>query len=927
MNMYMIKYNCIAMGGVGLIIDLNGKWDMLVDKIKYSVTVPSAIQSCKELSGKFPSEAMANGFMGTAEFIRCFEIEKLFECMVLTLKGVMPYANIYVNDNYIGEVRYCQTAFKFEISDFLQKGINTVRIVIEEKNLDLIGGMRFDVLNWSGIFDDVFIECADFEITETNVICYDNKFKITAKINTKNIYAEVRITDGDSIIKQYSSKFDRVIEAEFDVSECEMWSIDNPKLYTAEIIAGKTECKFKFGIRTFECVGNRILLNKIPFYAFGGGEEYFSPTISPLIDKNIIRKRFEKFKELGFNFYRYHTHSPTEAELQVCDELGIMVSIEIPVLSNFNRINNTDIGFEILKKYIIQTRTHPCIADYCLGNEGAQLLVKDKKEQIVAQKGYKIIKENTQNQLAMLCFGYQGETPELPNDIMTPHLWSQEFRWAYDGLAKTPWSFLEGALGNKPCIVHEFGKYGVWPDGREDKLMPANGYCLSAQTENDNLFSDSGLENLRERIIQNSRKLSVMCARTAFEAMRRQSGISGYVYWTFFRMGLRCGGLCDDMGYSSDCGTEILKNTANSPLGIFADRDFYGRTLECGERSEFNITLSNFGTSDVTDADLNCTLIGDGNVFYTNRFKNTDCRMGEISKKAKINITMPMVDCPIESELCMSLEKDNKVLCKNSMKLWCYPNERINLSDKIIYFVHDKHLADNIESQIKGATQIWNWISILMGCVIPEYGFMPSDDKLADYIDSAIKKSKPDLIICDCINEISEYFGKCGVPVLYIDSGVFDDALYPDEIPGNTFFDFNTFYAPFRAGWDEGNCATLIDGDLFNHPQNDGWADLRYYACIQGKKPILRNKIIEKLNLTDINNCIRVIQRIKNKEKVTKNLTVYFEKMQTKKINDCIYYIDGKTNGTKTAVAAMKLFNDSCGRYTLKKIIKLLMED
>ncbi len=69
-------------------------------------------------------------------------------------------------------------------------------------------------------------------------------------------------------------------------------------------------------------------------------------------------------------------HSPTNAELEVCDELGVAVSVEIPILSNFNRISDTEVGLEILTSYIKQTRTHPCIVDYCLGNEGVQLLVK-----------------------------------------------------------------------------------------------------------------------------------------------------------------------------------------------------------------------------------------------------------------------------------------------------------------------------------------------------------------------------------------------------------------------------------------------------------------------------------------------------------------------------------------------------------------------
>lgn len=139
---------------------------------------------------------------------------------------------------------------------------------------------------------------------------------------------------------------------------------------------------------------------------------------------------------------------------------------------------------KILTEYIKQTRTHPCIVDYCLGNEGVQLLVKSKEEHKIAIDGYKTVKENTDYQLAMMCFGYQGEVPELNNDIMTPHLWSHEFRWAYQGLAKTPWSFIKGTLSNKPCIVHEFGKYGVWPDDEEDS------YCCKDITVENNIFSE-----------------------------------------------------------------------------------------------------------------------------------------------------------------------------------------------------------------------------------------------------------------------------------------------------------------------------------------------------------------------------------------------------------------------------------------------------
>ena len=87
----------------------------------------------------------------------------------------------------------------------------------------------------------------------------------------------------------------------------------------------------------------------------------------------------------------------------------------------------------------------------------------------------------------------------------------------------------------------------------------------------------------------------------------------------------------------------------------------------------------------------------------------------------------------------------------------------------------------------------------------------------------------------------------------------------------------------------------------------------------------MRSELVNELNLSNINNTMHLIQRVKNKQKVVKNSTVYFEKMQSKKINSCVYYIDGEVNGVKTAVTSMKLFSDACGGYTLKRIIENLI--
>ena len=911
---------------VNMKINLNGEWRVGVDGTEYKINVPSALQSMAELGEKYPDEAMLNSFLGTARFKRQFYLEQKGKHCLITFMGIMPYGTVYINGNEVGRAQYCQTAFSFDIGRYANIGINTVEVLIEEKNLELIGGMRFDLLNWSGIFDGVYITVADTVIKEPEII-YDmeaERMKICAYISENGINSSLEITDcGKCVVKAEAVSKNKAVCFDIETSALEKWDTEKPKLYKARISAGTDFAEFNLGIRDFRCSGNRLLLNGIPFYAFGGGDEYFSPSISPLTDKEIIRRRYSKIKEMGFNFYRFHTHSPTRAELDVCDELGITVSIEIPILSNFSRITDTDKGIEILTEYIKQTRTHACIADYCLGNEGVQLLVKNKAEHETARRGYKTVKAFTEYQLAMMCFGYQGETPELDTDIMTPHLWSHEFRWAYQGLTKTPWSFIEGTLSDKPCIVHEFGKYGVFPSDSEDSYLLDGGYRMSNRKYNDEIFFGTGLENERQRIIDNSRKLSTLCARTAFEAMRRNSGISGYIYWTMFRMGIRAGGLCDDFGMKADLSPEVLKKSANAPLGIFADRDFSGRTFACGEQARFNITVSNFSKEKVKNAELTVTL-KDGENCIAKNFESVGVDLGEISVKASADFIMPQCDEMKELSLEMKLSKDGSTLSENSMKLWCCPNRRINASDRIVYHLHNRETEKNLKSCINVCADLWSWISILTGCIIPEYGFMISDDKIMDYIDIAINKMKPDLVICDKADGVSEKLIKSGIPVLFIDTGSFPEEFYPDIIPGNSFFDLNRFYAPFRTSWDEGNSATLIDGKIFS--ECGDFADLRWYSAVEDSTGLLKKEVIRKIGFTETENSVRLIQRVKDKVKVTKNSTVYFEKTQKKRINECIYYLDGKIGKTKAAIASLNLFNDSFGKYIFEKIIKNLSE-
>lgn len=53
----------------------------------------------------------------------------------------------------------------------------------------------------------------------------------------------------------------------------------------------------------------------------------------------------------GFRFYRYHTHVPTEEEMAVADEMGMLLDVEFGLISNFNKTTPFEEGVEMLECY------------------------------------------------------------------------------------------------------------------------------------------------------------------------------------------------------------------------------------------------------------------------------------------------------------------------------------------------------------------------------------------------------------------------------------------------------------------------------------------------------------------------------------------------------------------------------------------------
>ncbi|RYD75144.1 MAG: glycoside hydrolase family 2, partial [Sphingobacteriales bacterium] len=163
-----------------------------------------------------------------------------------------------------------------------------------------------------------------------------------------------------------------------DIKNPELWSPDKPYLYklvTSIIDAGtgkKIEEKTNsVGLRYFYFdAGKGFYLNGKPLKLIGASRHQDFKGLGNAVPDSIAKKDVAMLKEMGANFLRVAHYPQSPAVLQACDELGLLASVEIPVV---NEITETDSFYnncmQMQQEMIQQHFNHPSVIIWCYMNE------------------------------------------------------------------------------------------------------------------------------------------------------------------------------------------------------------------------------------------------------------------------------------------------------------------------------------------------------------------------------------------------------------------------------------------------------------------------------------------------------------------------------------------------------------------------------
>ncbi len=164
-----------------------------------------------------------------------------------------------------------------------------------------------------------------------------------------------------------------------EINNADLWSPDNPALYTCKVKFGEDETEETFGIRTIACTpsegftmnGKRIIIR-------GACIHHDNGILGARCYEEAEERKIRILKKNGYNAVR-SAHNPcSKAILKACDKLGVMMMDEYCDMWYIHKTMYDYAGYvqdwyeQDLTDMIDKDYNHPSVIMYSLGNEVAE---------------------------------------------------------------------------------------------------------------------------------------------------------------------------------------------------------------------------------------------------------------------------------------------------------------------------------------------------------------------------------------------------------------------------------------------------------------------------------------------------------------------------------------------------------------------------
>lgn len=628
---------------------------------------------------------------------------------------------VFVNGSLFGTHKNLMTASEFELTDALYPG-KKMELVLEISNQqrDMISTTYRGYKGFTGgIYGNTFLHTTGVCAIKALHVYPNSQMKylhfhmeLSNKENTSlELHWRLCERDGDIVKEGMEHAKNGINEFFCSTDGLKQWSEEEPYLYWLEIdvLEGgvlSDQKKQVIGIRRAERQGKVLFLNKEPVYLRGLTEHaYFPLTCTPPLDKGYYRRIVKKYKEIGFNWIRFHTTVPNELYLEACDELGMLVQVEAPN------------GFEdsMWDEIIVKCRKHPSVILYCGGNEERLTDAMISRLEKVAALLRRLAPGTLFSPMQALPYvdwlleekNVSIETMPIPHNPAKLR-WLKNFSDVFQpqkdigfNRLDADWREIDEKLNfyERPYTSHEVGINDGYIDLDLEKRYEGTriGTALYAGAR-ENLRAAGVLQKARI-YYENSCFWSMVIRKIYIERLRLCCNVNGYDYLGaidchWHRTGYTPGILNEFHEYKpGESREEILRYNGKNVilLDIPVQRDLYA-----GEEVSYLVYVSVYEHEELGSAQWSCYLTDDnGKCLWRCEEAVEQIQIGKCTMVGSVRLIIPGGKSP--RKCCFELSYvSNSVRMENRYNVWIYPKEEPKQGEVLICKDVDKTVFEKL---------------------------------------------------------------------------------------------------------------------------------------------------------------------------------------------------------------------------------------
>jgi len=311
--------------------------------------------------------------------------------------GVYKNSEVWINGHYLGKRPNGYVSFSYDLTPFLlplpQKNVIAVKVDNSQQpdsrwysGSGIYRNVKLIVTNKWRFEESTLFVTSPFVSQDSAIVHVNGLFKVPGGHHVSprlrvSVVAGNKIIYSNSITTDYitqSSDFNFTITIKHPI----LWSIDIPFLYKLKVeLLNAGDIQFdvistNFGVRYFDFDSQKgFFLNGKPLKIQGVCMHHDLGALGAAFNINAAKRQLKILKEMGCNAIRFSHNPPASEMLDLCDEMGFLVTDEAFDMWQ-KRKNKFDYHLDFkewhktdLEAMVLRDRNHPSVIMWSIGNE------------------------------------------------------------------------------------------------------------------------------------------------------------------------------------------------------------------------------------------------------------------------------------------------------------------------------------------------------------------------------------------------------------------------------------------------------------------------------------------------------------------------------------------------------------------------------